>query len=74
MLPPGDVLLVGAAAASVQFAANRALRFCVIRIDPAVADDGWIWLEGSVLDPAGRAMERRRIFVQVAGLRLLAPA
>ncbi|MEU4424185.1 hypothetical protein AB0F81_26460 [Actinoplanes sp. NPDC024001] len=58
------MLLVGA----------RALRFCVIRFNAGVAYDGWIWLEGYVLDPAGRAMERRRIFVRVAGLRLLAPA
>ncbi|MEV0903101.1 hypothetical protein [Actinoplanes sp. NPDC049802] len=73
MLSPGNVLFVGRAA-SVQFAEDRALNLRLIRVDPVSTYDGWIWLEGYVLSPAGEAVERRRIFVQVAGLRLVARA
>jgi hypothetical protein len=30
---------------------------------------GWVWLDGYQLDESGDAVERRSIFVQVAGLR-----
>ncbi|MDI6099182.1 hypothetical protein QLQ12_11290 [Actinoplanes sp. NEAU-A12] len=67
MLHPGDVVRVGPEA-SVQFSGERALTFRVIRVDPRVTYDGWIWLDGYVLGPAGNALQRRRIFVRHAGL------
>ena len=70
-LQPGDVVHVGGEA-SVQFQGDRSMTFRVIRIDPRSTYDGWMWLEGYVLGPAGNALQRRRIFVQRAGLH--APA
>lgn len=67
-LRPGDVVHVGADA-SVQFSGDRALTFRVIRVDPRVTYDGWIWLDGYVVGPAGNALQRRRIFVRQDGLR-----
>ena len=64
---PGDVLHVGGAA-SVQFQGERALSFRVIRVDPRLTYDGWLWIDGYVLDAAGDATERRVIFVRKAGL------
>jgi len=32
---------------------------------------GWIWLIGYTLDDKGEAVERREIWVRIAGLRLL---
>lgn len=68
MLRPGDVVHVGPAA-SVQFSGDRALTFRIIRVDPRTTYDGWIWIEGYVLGPAGNALQRRRIFVREGGLR-----
>jgi hypothetical protein len=67
-LQPGDVLHVDGEA-SVQFQGERSFRFRVIRVDPRSTYDGWIWLEGYVLGPAGNALQRRRIFVRRDGLR-----
>ena len=67
-LDPGAVLHVGGEA-SVQFAGARALTFRLIRVDPRSTYDGWLWLEGYVLDPTGSAVQRRRIFVRREGLR-----
>jgi hypothetical protein len=64
---PGDVVHVGGDA-SVQFQGDRALTLRVIRIDSRSTYEGWIWLEGYVLDPAGAALQRRRIFVRRDGL------
>lgn len=68
VLVPGDVVQVGAEA-SVQFSGERGLLFRVIRVDPRVTYDGWIWLDGYVIGPAGNALQRRRIFVRQEGLR-----
>ncbi len=68
VLRPGDVVHVGAEA-SVQFSGDRALTLRIIRLDPRVTYDGWIWLDGYVVGPAGNALQRRRIFVRQAGLR-----
>ena len=66
MLPrSGDVIHV-TKAASVQFAAPMLFR--VIRVHDWPTYEGWIWLEGYVLDPAGAALQRRRIFVRRDGL------
>jgi hypothetical protein len=66
---PGDVLRIDGRA-SVQFQGDRALRFQVIRVDQRPTYDGWLWLEGYVLNNRGRAVQRRRIFVRQTGLRL----
>ncbi|MEU4557397.1 hypothetical protein AB0F72_03345 [Actinoplanes sp. NPDC023936] len=68
-LRPGDVVHVGAEA-SVQFSGDRALTFRIIRVDARVTYDGWTWLDGYVLGPAGNALQRRRIFVRQEGLRV----
>ncbi|GIF25027.1 hypothetical protein BJ973_007285 [Actinoplanes tereljensis] len=65
---PGDVLYVGGAA-SVQFQGERSLTFRVIRVDPRITYDGWLWIDGYVLGPSGDAIERRVIFVRREGLR-----
>jgi hypothetical protein len=36
--------------------------------------DGWLWLEGYVLNNRGRAVQRRRIFVRQNGLFFSASA
>jgi hypothetical protein len=64
----GDVLRVDAAA-SVQFQGERALDFKVIRVDHRSTYDGWLWLDGYVLNQRGRAVQRRRIFVRQCGLQ-----
>ncbi|MFC3993776.1 hypothetical protein [Actinoplanes siamensis] len=73
--PPrsGDVLFVGREA-SVQFAGERALYLRVIRVLPHDTYQGWIWLDGYTVSTDGEAVERRTIFVQLAGLRTVAPA
>jgi hypothetical protein len=70
---PGDVVLLGAAA-SVQFAADRAIVLRVTRVDFEKTYDGWTWLVGYVLNQRGRAVERREVFVQLAGIRTPRPA
>jgi len=67
---PGNVLHLNAAA-SVQFAGNRALTLRVIRVHDWPTYHGWMWLDGYVLDRQGKATERRSVFVQVAGVILL---
>ncbi len=72
MLPSsGDVLFVGKAA-SVQFA--DPILFRVIRRHEYSTYDGWIWLDGYELNSHGDAVERRSIFVQIAGLRSVGKA
>jgi len=62
---PGQVVFVGRAA-SVQFAGGG-FNFRVISVDPKPTYPGWRWLWGYVIED-GRAIDRRQIFVQVAGL------
>jgi hypothetical protein len=67
----GDVLRV-TREASVQF--NEPMLFRVIRVHDWQTYDGWTWLDGYQLNAAGDAIERRSIFVQLAGLqRAVAP-
>jgi hypothetical protein len=54
-------------AASVQFV--DPLLFRVIRVHDWPTYDGWVWLDGYELNPAGDAVERRSIFVQLTGLQ-----
>lgn len=65
---PGDLLRVDGRA-SVQFAGDRALTFRVVSVGPKLTYTGWIWLTGYVIDRRGQAVDRRELFVQVAGLR-----
>ncbi|GAB3814183.1 hypothetical protein [Micromonospora zhanjiangensis] len=71
----GDVVRIGAAA-SVQFGGDRALLMRVTSVDPKPTYHGWIWLTGYVLDHTGEAINKREVFVQVAGLHYVhrAPA
>ena len=63
----GQILRVGADA-SIQFQGSRALTFQVIQVDKRSTYDGWLWMEGFVLDARGRPVERRTIFVRRDGL------
>jgi hypothetical protein len=69
-LKPGEIVRIGAAA-SVQFAGDRALTLRVIRVHDWPTYHGWCWLDGYVLDQRGEAVERRELYVQLAGLRRL---
>lgn len=64
----GDILHV-TREASVQFL--RPMMFRVIRVHDWPTYEGWVWLDGYQLNAAGDAVERRSIFVQRAGLRIV---
>ncbi|MDG4783574.1 hypothetical protein O7614_28370 [Micromonospora sp. WMMD961] len=72
-LKPGDLLLIGEAC-SVQFADDRALRLRLVSIDPRPTYQGWVWLTGYVLNDKGLAVDKREVFVQQAGVRILRAA
>lgn len=61
-----DVLFLGPKA-SVQFGGDRAIVFRVIRVQQGLCTVGWVWLDGFELNPQGDALERRTVFVQLAG-------
>lgn len=65
----GDILHV-TREASVQFI--RPMMFRVIRVHDWPTYEGWMWLDGYQLNAAGDAVERRSIFVQRSGLRMVA--
>jgi hypothetical protein len=58
--------------ASVQFL--KPMMFRVIRVHDWPTYDGWMWLDGYQLNSAGDAVERRSIFVQQAGLKMMPDA
>lgn len=67
----GDVVLVDGRA-SVQFA-GIPFGFRVISTTRSNSTPtGWIWITGYVLDKTGAAIQHRELFVQVAGLQLVA--
>lgn len=68
-LPRSGDLLHLTAAASVQFAATRAIYFRVIRAHDWTTSVGYVWLDGYQVDADGKAVERRTVYVQIAGLR-----
>ncbi|MFC8617092.1 hypothetical protein ACFT9M_11820 [Micromonospora purpureochromogenes] len=70
---PGDVLLMGAAA-SVQFGGPRALRLRLVSVDDRPTYHGWVWLTGYVLNDKGLAVDKREVYVQRSGVRVLRPA
>lgn len=56
--------------ASCQFAGQRGIWFRIIRVHDWPAWEGMAWLDGyELLDRDGIALERRTIYVRVAGLR-----
>jgi hypothetical protein len=67
----GEVLALGRAA-SVQFDGSNAIFARVIRCHDWPTYDGWCWLDVYEITPAGDAVERRCVFVRVAGLRVVA--
>jgi hypothetical protein len=71
MFRAGEVYQVGRAA-SVQFAVNPII-FRIIRTHDWDTYEGWVWLDGYELNSVGDAVERRSIFVQIAGMRRLSP-
>lgn len=68
--PAGTIFLVGREA-SVQFGTPILFRF--IRAEDWPTYYGWIWLDGYQLNENHEAVERRTIFVQPKGLRVLKP-
>jgi hypothetical protein len=54
--------------ASVQFAAVPIL-FRVIRVHDWSTYDGWVWLDGYELNSSGEAIDRRSVYVMVAGVQ-----
>ncbi|WP_320068089.1 hypothetical protein [Micromonospora sp. RTGN7] len=57
--------------ASVQFAGDRALWLRVSSVDDTPTYYGWVWLTGYSIDMATRkALARREVFVQIAGLQI----
>jgi hypothetical protein len=70
----GETVYVGAAA-SVQFAGERALYLRITKVhDDWHTYDGWAWISGYVLDQRGQAIEQRTLYVRHEGLRLVQPA
>jgi hypothetical protein len=67
----GDVIHV-TKAASVQFMSPMLFR--VIRVHDWPTYEGWVWLDGYELNATGDAVERRSIFVQIAGLQQVGKA
>jgi hypothetical protein len=63
----GEVLVLGREA-SVQFAGASAIRLRVIHVDDRPTYPGWCWLDGYQLDTRGEAVQRRSVFVRLAGL------
>jgi hypothetical protein len=65
---PGDELWIDREA-SVQFARQPRFMFRVISVCPKPTYPGWVWLTGYQLDERGNAVDKREIFVRLAGLR-----
>ena len=57
--------------ASVQFGGDRALWLRVASVCDKPTYDGWVWLTGYSIDlGTGKALARREVFVQIAGLQI----
>ncbi len=67
---PGDKLLIGRDA-SVQFARQPSFLFRVVSVCPKPTYPGWLWLTGYGLDGQGDAIDKREIYVRLAGLKLV---
>lgn len=69
----GDIVHLGKAA-SVQFDGARAITMRVSAIPDTPTYAYWMWLAGYVLDERGQAVEKREVFVQRAGVKILLKA
>ncbi|WP_199523983.1 hypothetical protein [Micromonospora craterilacus] len=69
-LRAGQVLLLDRRA-SPQFVV-RPLMLRLGAIMPRITYDGWVWLSGYAVDQRGVATARREVFVQWAGIRVVA--
>ena len=67
----GAVVFVGPDA-SPQFRSGNGFNFRVIRAHDWTTTEGWAWLDGYQLNSAGTAVERRSVYVVLAGLRAAA--
>lgn len=67
MLRSGDVVRVGPAA-SVQFRTGNGFDFRVIKVSHRMHLAAEAWVDGYQLNSVGEAVERRSIFVRLAGL------
>ena len=57
--------------ASVQFGGDRALWLRVVSVCDKPTYHGWVWLTGYSIDlGTGKALARREVFVQIAGLQI----
>lgn len=72
MLPQSGEIVHLTNAASVQF--TSPMLFRIIRCHDWPTYDGWIWLDGYQLSAIGDAVERRSVFVRIAGLRVAGKA
>ncbi|TDB73342.1 hypothetical protein E1182_21405 [Micromonospora sp. KC721] len=67
---PGDLVLIDRRA-SVQFGGDRALWLRVSSVCEKPTYHGWVWLTGYSTDLAtGKALARREVYVQIAGLQI----
>lgn len=67
---PGDLVLIDSRA-SVQFGGDRALWLRVTSVCDKPTYHGWVWLTGYSIDLAtGKALARREVFAQIAGLQI----
>jgi hypothetical protein len=64
---PGDLLIIDGRA-SVQFAGDRALLLRVTTVSQAPTYHGWTWLTGYAVDQSDQAIEKREVYVQLAGV------
>ena len=69
-LRAGLVVQLGRSA-SVRFSGSSGFFFRIIRVDDKPTYSGWAWLDGYQLDSSGNAVERRNIFVQPNGLKVV---
>ncbi|WP_347404247.1 hypothetical protein [Micromonospora sp. WMMD1120] len=57
--------------ASVQFGGDRTLWLRVTSVCDKPTYDGWVWLTGYSIEPiTGKALTRREVFAQTAGLQI----
>ncbi|RGC68229.1 hypothetical protein C5N14_15025 [Micromonospora sp. MW-13] len=70
MPAPGDLVLIDGRA-SVQFGSDRALWLRVTSVCDKPTYHGWVWLTGYSINPvSGKALARREVFAQIAGLQI----
>ncbi len=66
--PPGSVVVLDRDT-TPQLAGQDPIYMRVTRVEPGGQDPTWAWLHGYQLDSTGHAIERREIYVRLAGIR-----